>query len=66
MLANSSGRALARPGPTQTPLTFAEQVAGLTARYARKTPLLAGVLGSIAVARAGRAGSRLAAVLGVW
>jgi transposase len=45
--------------------TFAEQVEGLTVRYARKTPLLAGVLGSIAVALAGRAGSRLAAGLGV-
>ena len=45
--------------------TFAEQVAGLTTRYARKTPLLAGVLGSIAVALAGRAGSRLAPGLGV-
>lgn len=45
--------------------TFAEQVAGLTSRYARKTPLLAGVLGRIAVALAGRAGSRLAAGLGV-
>ncbi len=38
---------------------------GLTVRYARKTPLLAGVLRSIAVALAGRAGSRLAAGLGV-
>jgi transposase len=45
--------------------TFAEQVEGLTVRYARKTPLLAGVLGSIAVALAGRAGSRLSAGLGV-
>jgi transposase len=45
--------------------TFAEQVEGLTARYARKTPLLAGMLGSIAVALAGRAGSRLAAGLGI-
>jgi transposase len=43
--------------------TFAEQVDGLTRRYARKTPLLAGVLGRIAVALAGRAGSRLAADL---
>jgi hypothetical protein len=40
--------------------TFAEQVDGLTTRYARKTPLLDGVLGRIAVALAGRAGSRLA------
>jgi hypothetical protein len=40
--------------------TFAEQVPGLTARYARKTPLLAGTLRDIAVALAGRAASRLA------
>jgi transposase len=45
--------------------TFAEQVNGLTTRYARKTPLLAGMLGRIAVALAGRAGSRLASGLGV-
>lgn len=45
--------------------TFAEQVDGLTTRYARKTLLLASVLGRIAVALAGRAGSRLAAGLGV-
>jgi hypothetical protein len=44
--------------------TFAEQVQGLTVRYARKTPRLAGVLGSIAVALAGRAASRLSAILG--
>jgi transposase len=52
------------PAPGCRRKTFAEQVEGLTARYARKTPLLAGMLGSIAVALAGRAGSRLAAVLG--
>jgi transposase len=45
--------------------TFAEQVDGLTSRYARKTPLLAGLLGRIAVALAGRAGSRLASSLAV-
>jgi transposase len=45
--------------------TFAEQVEGLTKRYARKTPLLARMLETIAVALAGRAGSRLAASLGV-
>jgi transposase len=44
--------------------TFAEQVDGLTSGYARKTPLLAGVLGRIAVALAGRARSRLAS--GLW
>ena len=53
----------AAPGCPRT--TFAEQVDGLTVRYARKTPLLAGMLGSIAVALAGRAGSRLASGLRV-
>jgi zinc-finger of transposase IS204/IS1001/IS1096/IS1165 len=53
----------AAPGCPRT--TFAEQVDGLTVRYARKTPLLAGMLGSIAVALAGRAGCRLASGLGV-
>jgi hypothetical protein len=45
--------------------TFAKQIDGLITRYARKTPLLAGVLGRIAVALAGRAGSRLASGLDV-
>jgi hypothetical protein len=45
--------------------TFAEQVPGLTVRYARRTPLLAGLLRDIAVALAGRAASRLAGCLGV-
>lgn len=53
------------PAPGCGRTTFAEQVEGLTARYARKTPLLARVLERIAVALAGRAGSRLAAGLGV-
>ena len=53
------------PAPGCPRKTFAEQVDGLTTRYARKTPLLAGMLGSIAVALAGRAGSRLASGLGV-
>jgi transposase len=53
------------PAPGCERKTFAEQVDGLTTRYARKTPLLAGVLERIAVALAGRAGSRLAAGLGV-
>ena len=45
---------------------FAEQPQGLAAPYARVTPLLAGQLGAVAVALAGRAGSRLArAVLAV-
>jgi len=53
------------PAPGCKRRTFAEQVEGLTARYARKTPPLAGVLADIAVALAGRAGSRLAARLGI-
>jgi transposase len=44
---------------------FSEQVSGLTVRYARKTPPLTGMLSSIAVALAGRAGSRLASALAV-
>ena len=43
--------------------TFAEQVEGLTSRYARRTPLLAAMLGAVAVALAGRAGARLARAL---
>jgi transposase len=43
--------------------TFAEQVGGLTSRRARRTPPLARALTAIALALAGRAGSRLAALL---
>ncbi|MCX4973702.1 ISL3 family transposase [Streptomyces sp. NBC_00620] len=43
--------------------TFAEQVDGLTIRYGRRTVGLAGVVQAIALALAGRAGARLAAVL---
>jgi len=53
------------PAPGCERKIFAEQVNGLTSRYARRTPLLAGTLASIAVALAGRAASRLAAVLTV-
>jgi hypothetical protein len=45
--------------------TFAEQVPGLTIRYARKTPSLRRMLRDIAVALAGRAASRLAGALGI-
>ena len=45
--------------------TFAEQVEGLTTRYARRTPPLRAALGAVAAALAGRAGSRLAAALGM-
>ena len=51
------------PGCERT--TFAEQVEGLTSRYARRTPLLAGSLEAVAAALGGRAGSRLAAALGM-
>lgn len=45
--------------------TFAEQVEGLTSAYARRTPLLRGMLESIGLALAGRAGARLACGFGV-
>jgi transposase len=45
-------------------VTFAEQVTGLTSPHARYTPLMRGMLTSIALALAGRAGSRLAHALG--
>jgi len=45
--------------------TFVEQVPGLTSRYARRTPLLRHMLTSIGVALAGRAGARLATMLGI-
>lgn len=44
-------------------VTFAEQVTGLTSPHARYTPLMRGTLTSIALALAGRAGSRLAHAL---
>ncbi|MEU7688453.1 transposase family protein [Streptomyces spectabilis] len=46
-------------------VTFVEQVAGLTSPHARFTPQLRGMLTSIAVALAGRPGSRLSLALGV-
>ena len=45
--------------------TFVEQIDGLTKAYARTTPLLRGIPEKIALAVAGRAGSRLASTLGV-
>jgi transposase len=45
--------------------TFAEQVGGLTSRHARRTPPLARALTGIGLALAGRAGVRLAALLGL-
>ncbi|MGN2638669.1 ISL3 family transposase [Nocardia takedensis] len=44
-------------------VTFVEQIAGLTVRHGRRTPLLRAMLEGIAVALAGRAGARLAAGL---
>ena len=44
--------------------TFAEQVPGLTSWYQRRTAQLRGLLEKVALALAGRAGSRLAAALG--
>ena len=53
------------PAPGCNRRTFAEQVPGLTTRYARRTPPLAAALGAVAAALAGRAGARLAAALGM-
>ncbi|MDV6271184.1 transposase family protein [Rhodococcus globerulus] len=44
--------------------TFAEQIESLTSRYVRRTPLLREIVEMIALALAGRAGSRLASTLG--
>ena len=49
--------------PDCAAVTFAEQVEGLTSRRARRTPPLARMLTGIALALAGRAGARLAALL---
>ena len=49
--------------PDCAAVTFAEQVAGLTSRRARRTPPLARTLTAIALALAGRAGARLAGAL---
>lgn len=46
-------------------VTFAEQIDGLTTRYARRTPLLGTALETIGLALAGRAGARLAGALGL-
>jgi transposase len=51
--------------PACVAVTFAEQAGGLAGRHARRTALLAQLLTAVAVALAGRAGARLAAVLGV-
>jgi transposase len=45
--------------------TFAEQAEGLTGRYLRRSLPLLGLLAQIGLALAGRAGARLAAVLGI-
>jgi transposase IS204/IS1001/IS1096/IS1165 family protein len=43
--------------------TFSEQIPGLTTLFARRTPALTGALSRIALALAGRPGSRLAGAL---
>ena len=53
------------PAPDCPVITFAEQVEGLTVRYARRTPPLAEMLTAVALALAGRAGARLAPLLGL-
>lgn len=45
--------------------TFVDQIVGLTARYAQRSLLLRRMLESIGLALAGRAGQRLADILGL-
>jgi transposase len=45
--------------------TFAEQVSGLTSRYARRSPGLGRMLAAVGLALAGRAGARLGVQLGL-
>jgi len=40
-------------------VTFAEQVAGLTSRHARRTPVVTALLEAVALALGGRAGARM-------
>lgn len=49
--------------PARPKATFAEQVAGLTRRYQRRTPALQRVVYAVAAALAGSAGARLLLVL---
>ena len=51
--------------PACEAVTFAEQVDGLTGRYLRRSLPLLGLLAQIGLVLAGRAGARLAGVLGV-
>jgi transposase len=51
--------------PDCAAVTFAEQAEGLTGRYLRRSLPLRGLLAQIGLVAAGRAGARLAAVLGV-
>lgn len=53
------------PNPVCPAVTFAEQIAGLTSPHTRYTPLVREQLTSIALALAGRAGARLARMLGL-
>jgi transposase len=58
-------RRLSCRNPACPVVTFAEQVEGLTMRYRRRSLPLLGLLAQIGLALAGRAGARLAAVLGI-
>src|SRR5579875_2140881 len=52
-------------GPDCEVVTFAEQAEGLTVRYLRRSLPLLGLLAQVALALAGRAGARLAGLLGM-
>src|SRR5205823_11771037 len=56
---------LLRPSRLPSADLHREQLPGLTTRYARRTPLLRTLLEQVALALAGRAGTRLATGLGL-
>jgi transposase len=58
-------RRLVCGNPGCAAVTFAEQAEGLSARYRRRTVPLLGLLAGIGLELAGRAGSRLAGLLGI-
>ena len=51
--------------PACPKVTFAEQIAGLTVRYQRRTPLLQDLVEAVGVVLAGRGGARMLRILNV-
>ena len=60
-----SARRFRCPDPGCPKVTFTEQVPGLARRFSRRTPVLEEALSAVAAVLCGRAGTRLAAALGI-